>query len=271
MKQYCKIFSLVMCAVMLFSFFCGCKDNRESLERILQNDVIVFGVEPDAIPFAQVKAGTESRSGEYSQDAVSGISAEIGAALADALNVEAVYITVEPEDALEALNKGTIDCYLCLVCPDIKTEAQMRTIDTGLDYRCVVVSKGEETIDSLLDIKNKRVAVVSGSDAEAYFENAEVMYSECAEIIRSSDLNSLITELSNVDAAIVEEMLFLYRTQGANGYNILDNAVYQSDYLLCVRLRDEALANRLSEIYSGLESDGTIDYIKKKWLGSGAE
>lgn len=267
MKKYSRIISLILSAVLLLTLLCGCEDDRESLERILQNDRIVFGIQPDFAPFVQVKYNAESRSGELGQEAVSGISADIGAEIADALNVEAVYILVEPQEALSALNEGRIDCYLCLACPDIKTAAQMQTVDTGLDYRCVVVSSGTVAIDSLLDLKGKTVAVVSGSDAEAQFENAEVMYSECAAVVRCSDLNSLITELSSADAGVVEEMLFLYETRGAQAYNILNNPVAESDYLLCMRLRDEALANRLSEIYSKLESDGIIKEIKEKWLG----
>ena len=108
MKLYIRPLALILAILMLVGL-CGCDDGKDSLDRILKKQTIVFGISPDSIPMSYVTMN----------DKTEGLSVDIGNELAKRLAVSAEFVFVEQEDALEALANEEIDCYLNLVSSDI--------------------------------------------------------------------------------------------------------------------------------------------------------
>lgn len=252
---------VILCAVITFSgvLLSGCGEYRDSLERILTEHRIVFGVQADNLPLSM-----ETENG------AEGISADIAGELAGRLNVEAEFVFVEPENVQQALDDGTIDVYVNLPSPGQKETASMLTVDSGMAYRQIVVVSDSD-IGRLYDLMDCTVCVIAGSDAETALNDAEVLKGDLAGVIKCSscDEQFSLLDIGRVDAMLIDEPLYRYVTKDADvGYNVLDEVLSGTGLIFAMRLHDNQLAARIESLYADMVSDGTVGRIREEWLGS---
>ena len=258
MKYYTRIAALLMAALMLLSV-CGCGENGDSLERVQKRERIVFGIAPDSLP---VSGGT--------QDEPTGISVDVGNEIAARLGVEAEYIFITNENAVQYINDGVIDCYLNLAEPDIRTATQLRMVDSLFDWRQVAVVPKWSKASQLVDLTGERLCVVSGSDADAALDAAEIFKASMRDIVYTSDYVEIMRELtgSSCAAAIVDEMELMYAAgEAREKFVVIDQPLASSSYVLAFAYRDTTLAERIQSLYDDMNADGTLAGIRAGWIG----
>lgn len=258
MKLSLRLTALVLSIIMLLSLF-GCGEYGSSLEKVLKEERIVFGIAPESLPLS-----AEAEEGPI------GLSVDIGNEIAARLDVEAEYIFVTPENALQYINDRVIDCYINLPAPDIRTLAQIEAVDAQMDYRQVAVVAAWSPVDQLIDLAGERVCLVSGTDAAASFSEAEMLRASTGEIVWCSDYDEIMFELtgSTCAAAIVDEMQFLHAAGDSRSkFVVVEQPVASGDCVFAFGYREEAIAERIGNIYSDMSADGTLKAIKEKWLG----
>lgn len=258
MKLSLKLTALMLSIFMLLGL-CGCGRYDNSLEKVLKEERIVFGIAPDSLPMS-----AEAEEGPI------GLSVEIGNEIAARLDVEAEYIFIAPENALQYINDGIIDCYINLSAPDIRTLAQIEWVDSMMDYRQVAVVASWSRVDQLIDLEGERVCVISDTDAAAAFSDASMLKSSVGEVVACADYNEIMFELtgSTCAAAIVDEPQFLYAAGDSRSkFVVVDQPVASGDYVFAFGYREEEIAERIGSIFSDMNADGTLSAIKSEWLG----
>jgi len=246
-------------AIVMMLAVCGCGEDGDALERILRKEKIVFGIAPDSLPV----------SGESDEDGPVGISVEIGNQIAARLGVEAEYIFISQENAVQYINDGIIDCYLNLAEPDLRTATQIRMVDSLFDWRQVAVVPQWSRAKQLVNLTGGRVCVVSQSDASAALDEAEMFRSSLTGVVYTDDYMQIMRELtgSTCDAAIVDELEFLNSAGTAKEkFAIIDEPIASRNYVLAFAYEDQHLAERVQSIYDDMNADGTIQNIRNQWI-----
>ncbi len=237
----------------------GCGEYSDSLQRILAEERIIFGVQ-DNLPMSYEV-----------QDEPNGYSVQIGRNLAARLDVEAEFVFVTPSDVQRALDEGMIDVYINLPSPGQKAMAAMLTVDCGMEYRQIMVVPSDSDVKRLFDLSGQTLCIISGSDASAALDEAEVFKSDLAGIIRCKNASEQFDALDSGKAQgmLIDEPMYRYIMNGVENpdYKILDELLARSELIMAMRAQDHRLAERIEVLMDNMRADGTIDSIRTEWLG----
>ncbi len=147
------------------------------------------------------------------------------------------------------------------------TKERMREVDfccPHLDTSLAVVRRKEDGAG--IGIRGARVGVRRGTTAEAH-----VQLDGNAASIRLSDSNSeLYSALANgeIDAVVDDYPIAAYFVRASSGLRF-SGIVPGSEgaYAIMVRKGNRGLIDALNAALSGIESDGSLHVIRKRWLG----
>lgn len=179
MKNFKKVFSLLLIVTLLTAAFTGCqsktgnntKDNSvtgletgkngtaRTLEEIKKSGKVIIGVFSDKKPFGYV-----DENGEFQ-----GYDVYFGNQLAKDLGVKAEYIPVEAASRVEYLVTAKVDIILANFTV---TEDRAKQVDFAKPYMKValgVVSPDSALITSPEQLNGKTLIVSKGTTAETYF------------------------------------------------------------------------------------------------------
>ncbi len=261
MKLHVRLAALLTAFLLVLSV-CGCARDASSLDRILRQERIVFGIAPDNLPV----------SGGTAQDPT-GIAADIGEEIAARLGAEAEYILLPAQEAIAALDEGRIDCYICLPEPDIRTATQLSAVDTLFGWRQVAVVPRWSEAKRLVDLAGERLCVLSDSDAADALDAAELFKASMSGIVYADDFYGIMHELtgSTCAAAIVDEMQFILAAketgEGMDKFVVIDEPLESRSYILAMRYSDAPLRERIQSIYDDMNTGGVVAAIRAEWLG----
>ena len=257
-KNIPLVLSILIITVLCLALS-GCSDDRDSLQRILADKHIVFGVEPDKMPLSF-----------EAQDEPQGLSVDIARELAYRLDVEAEFLFVSASDAQQALDDGTIDLFINLPSPGQKETAALQTVDTGIDYRQILVVPSDSDVSRLYDLKGGTLCIISGSDASAALDKAEVFKSDLGGIVWCDIAGEQFDALASgrADAMLVDEPVYLYIMNGVDSdYVVLEDVIARTRLIIAMRQHDIQLSQRIRSLFDDMRSDGTFDRIRSGWIG----
>ena len=249
----------VLTVALLCLILGGCSENRNSLQRILADKQIVFGVEPDKLPLSFEAQGEPQ-----------GLSVDMAKELAYRLDVEAQFLFVSASDAQQALDSGTIDLFINLPSPGQKETANLKTVDSGIDYRQILVVPNGSGVSRLYDLKGGTLCIISGSDASEALDKAEMFKSDLGGIIWCEIAGEQFDALNSgrADAMLVDEPVYLYIMNGVESdYTVLEDVISRTRLIIAMRRDDVHLAQRIKSLFDDMRSDGTIDRIRSGWIG----
>ena len=137
--------------------------------------------------------------------------------------------------------------------------------------------RSDSKINRLADVKGKKLAVVSGSDAQAELHNAAVMEKSLKKIIICSNIQQLLQKLSSgeVQCAAVDEPQAIYaaaRYQYKDKkmeYKFVDTPIAECSLVIVTRSDEADLCSLLAEKYVELSQKNVIKELCQKYELSG--
>ena len=237
----------------------GCGEYSDSLQRVLAEDRIVFGVERSNMPLSYERQGEPG-----------GLSADMAKELAARLNVEAEFVFVTPSDVQAALDEGRIDLFVNLPSPGQKETASMLTVDTGMDYRQILVVTSGSDVSRLFDLQGGTLCLISGSDAATSLDEAVVFKGDLKDILyfETADQQFGAIDSGRADAMLIDEPMYRYIMNGVDShYVVLDEILSQTNLLIALRREDSRLADRIESLLEDMRADGTMERIRSGWIG----
>ena len=200
-----------------------------------------------------------------------GMTGEPASKIASSLGVEASFIRLDSSGAYDRLMKNDVDCLWNCSPPPKELVSSVRTIETGLYYRQVIMVPENSKIERLADVKGKKLAVVSGSDAQSELHNASVMESSLKKIVICTSMRQVLQELESgkVQCAAVDEPIALYAAanykEGSVKFRILETPIAETNLVIVTRAGEADLCAQIAEKYVLMSQKGKIEALCEKY------
>lgn len=210
-----------------------------------------------------------SEDAPFLLDSEKGLTGQPAVKAAKTLDVKAEFVRLTPDKAYDALLQGNVDCLWNIPAPGKRTTASVRTIETGLYSRQVIMTTADSSITRLADVSGKVMAVVSGSDAQTELHNASVMESSLKEIRIYTGMREVMAALTNGEAhcAAVDEPQALYAAREAEGaFRTLETPIAEKSLVIACRAEDGELCSRIAERFVKMVQNGEIQSLCDTYL-----
>ncbi|MBJ6363721.1 transporter substrate-binding domain-containing protein [Paenibacillus sp. GCM10012307] len=136
----------------------------------------------------------------------------------------------------------------------------------------VAVDKDNDTIQSIQDLKGKKVYTSATSNQAFFLQEYNKKNNDPFEIVYSSgaanDLVNLIKS-KRVDATITTDfaLRFYLDADGKQALKTVGEPLIQSDVLFVLRKDSQELADKIDEAVKSIKEDGTLAKLSIEWLG----
>ena len=259
LKAFQKAAAVLMAAAVAMAACVSCESDS-TLKRIKKNGGLRVGVcscaaDGDA-PFL-----IDGGSG--------GLTGEPATKIAASFRTEVTFTRLRSADAYEKLMRGSVDCLWNCPPPAKEHVSSVRTIETGLYYRQVIMTTKKSKINRLADVKGKKLAVVSGSDAQAELHKASVMEGSLKEIVVCGTMQQVLEALASgaVHCAAVDEPQALYAAAGFKDaeFKYVDTPIAECGLVIVTRADDADLCAKIAEEYVSLSGRGAIRSLCEKY------
>lgn len=250
MKKSAKI---ILSALLILISLAGCKKPRTKF---------VIGLDANFPPM-----------GFYDGDKLTGYDVELAQEVAKRLNLEFEAKPINWQDKDKEIQSGNIDCIWSGFT--ILEERQKQYIFTKpyLSNEQVLVLNNDTKVKSLADVKNFVIGCQSYSSAEDAINANPTFYSSLKSIIYSEDYLKALDDLKNrkVDGIVMDSIVAQYLIAVSDEpFVILDEPLAYEDYGIGFKKdKDgEELCKLVWETLRGMQSDGTVSAISRKYFGT---
>ena len=144
----------------------------------------------------------------------------------------------------------------------------MELSDKYLDDNLVLVSLEESKYENLEDLKGKNIAVQVNSSSEKLATSKKDIFKE---IKSYPDYNQAMLNLKNksVDAVLIDEVIARYVSKKENiNIYVSKNIMESAEFVVAAKKGRVELVNELNSFIKEVNSDGTADKLKQKWMGA---
>lgn len=200
----------------------------------------------------------------YEGDQITGIDAEIAAAIADKLGLELKIEDMEFDSILIAVPQGKADIGIAgMTVTDERKQSVNFTDSYATGIQSVIV-KEDSDIASVADLEGKKIGVQLATTGDIY---AKEDYGEenVEEYNKGADAVMALTQ-GKVDAVIIDNQPALSFVDSTDGLKILDTEYAIEDYAIAVSKENQALCDAINGALAELKEDGTIQTILDKYI-----
>lgn len=233
MKKFCLLLIIVICCV-------GCTDRSEKL---------IMVTEASFAPYEY-----------YSDGEITGVDVEIAKEIAKEMGRKLVVKDVAFDSIIHEVKSGKADMGVAGLS---YSEERAKQVDFSINYttsKQVVVVRVNSDIDSVDDIKDKKIAVQLGSVADIYVSE------EYKNIVRQKKYLAAIQDLKDnkVDCVVMDELPAKQIMNENSDIKILDEALALDNYGIIVDKGNEELLQIINRVIIRLKEEGKIEeYVLK--------
>jgi len=243
-----SIFILFIMAVAFLSY----ADNPQQ-----EVNLITIGCESDYPPYCMVNEAGEA----------SGFSVDLINAAAAAVHLDTKYETGLWSKVKDDLAEGRIDA-LPMVG---RTPEREDLFDFTFPYislhGAIFVRKGNNPINSISDLKDKKLMVMKDDNAEEFARRTQISYNIITTVTFQEAFQMLAA--GKADAVLTQRVmgLQLLNEMGIDSIEPLSLSLneFRQDFCFAVKEGDKQLLEKLNEGLAIIISDGTFDKIHQKW------
>ena len=204
---------------------------------------------------------------ETNDKQVVGFDIDIINAIAEKRGLKLRIVNTPFTSIFASLNNGDVDLVISGVTI---TEKRKQSFDFSAPYfeaRQLIAVPENSTLQSLQDVKGRKVAVVSASTAD--YVVSKLLGKASSDIRRFESTPLIISELSSggVDVAIGDNGVIAYRVSQTTGLKTVDDPDFPQEYFgIVFRQGDDALREEIDAGLAALRADGTYDALYQKWF-----
>ncbi len=225
------------------------------------NNVILVGVDKDFWPMTYL-----------TNEKFSGFEIDLAKEVFKNANLNYKFKAIDWSKKEELMNNGKIDCIWSGMSLNedrlntysftpIYLTSKSIIVTNNLPYTC---------INSLTDIKGKRIGIYVISSSAYYFSNSKY-FDLVAEVKYYDSLDTLFTALQNndIDAIVTDEIYALAKIKkNKQSYKILDAMLGSESFAVAFPLnKNKDVLLTVSNSINEAVKDGTIEELSQKWFG----
>lgn len=250
MKKFVKILAVVLVialsATLLFA--CGGKE-EESTGR----EKLIMGTNAAFPPYEY-----------YEGDQIIGIDAEVGALIAEKLDMDFEIMDMDFNGIISAVQNGVVDIGMAgMTVREDRLEHVNFSTTYAKGVQVVIVKEGSD-IATLDDLSGKKIGVQEATTGDAY---ASEDYGE-ENVKRYQNGAAAVAALQSgiVDAVIIDNEPAKAFVEANEGLTILETAYADEDYAIAVAKENTELLEKINTALAELTADGSIDAIVNKYI-----
>ncbi len=240
-----------------------------SWEKIQRAGELLIGLEDGFAPVS-----------DFDGETARGFAAESALEACRRLGVEAHFVPVSSDDAVDCLEAGEIDCIWAGNKAALLDSNSTELSYTYLHGKQVILYLSSSGVRNIADLQGLAVGVREGSNGNAVLSASTTFRSSLSEVSVYPDIDSLKDALDNgkITAAVVENFCAQpLIKESPETYAIVPDdsgnsplSIANDDYCAIFRSDDSSLAAQVESVLSGMISDGTLSIYSEKWLGQDA-
>lgn len=250
-----RVIAIVLAAIsVLFCFsLAACGDKAES-----NKETLIVGFDANFPPMGFME------NGEYV-----GFDLDLAKEVANRLGMELELKSINWDAKDAELKQGSVN----VLWNGFTIQGRENDYEWTTPYmknRQVAVVSKDSPINSLADLKGKKVVVqVDSSAKDALNDNAELKAS-VKEVIEVGDYLTALNDLrtGGVDAVLMDETVAGYNLEKNGGdYRIIDEALSEEEYGVGFLKGNTELRDKVQGALEEMAKDGTMAEISNKWFG----
>jgi len=249
----------IIIAGILFAINSKTNEEGSSLQRILDKGTLVLGLDDSFPPM-----GFRNENNE-----IVGFDIDVAKEVSKRLGVELVLQPISWTAKEQELNSYNIDCIWNGMSVNEERKQAMSLSIPYLENSMSFVTKEDNSINTLEDLKGKKVGVQSGSTAEEILQESEI-YSELEEVISYTDNITAFMdlEINQIDVVFLDNVVAnYYITSNNKPYKVLEEGLAEEEYAIGFRKQDTELTDKVNEILLEMKQDGSLAEISTRWFG----
>jgi len=250
------LYSLVFLFILsffLFSLNCS-REKPDTFSKIIQQKKLLVGTDATYPPFESKDATGR----------IVGFDIDLMDAICDKLGVKCEYIVVPFDGIVSGLNNNKYDA---IISSFTITSQRETVIDFSKPYyqasQSIAVRLDQQKINSLIDLKGKRVGVQLGTTGELLAKKIEG-----AEIISFDNIGAAFIDLENrkLDAIINDKPTSQRIIALRGNAKLIGPDLSSENYGIAVRKGEKRLIDAINSALTALELSGKINDLNKKWF-----
>lgn len=240
-------------AFCLCAFLVGCSASDEEGEdySLAKEGVLSVAASLDDPPFSSLEANEAA-----------GFSVALAKEVAHRMGLECDIVDTSRDECASKVMSGACDIALPLESLDAPRDEGLDVSDPFVVVDQAIIAK-ERVYDSADDLKGRKIAVVKGSTGERIavdvvqgdaveYESVE----KCFAALKSGAVSAVVS-----DVPVAEKCTF------ATGCAVVERVATGERFGFLVGKDDPALRSSIDEVLSSMEEDGSLDALRKEYLG----
>ena len=228
-------------------------------ENIIESGIIDIGVEVQGLPYIDKKS-----NGEYI-----GFLADLADAIAEKADIKANFVEIDTSKIPSLLKDNTIDIVMNGYTEADTINNQLKWLQPYIINHCIIVCNKYSEIESKNDLSGKKTGVVD--DTLSHITALSDVNINNDELIKYYNEKKALAALSNgnINALIIEDSYFYYyQKNNSSNYKVLDEIIYTNTRSIGLDKSNVKMYEKLQNIITELNDDGTLEKISKKWFGT---
>ena len=198
-----------------------------------------------------------------------GYDVDLAKGVAEHLGLEVVFQPIDWKAKDMELNTKNIDVIWNGFSINEERQQNFLLSEPYLENAQIVVVLQDSDIQTLEDLKGKKVAVQDGSSAQDALKESGDLIDNIEQLDFKDNVTALMDlSVKQVDAVAVDLVVANYYLAKEPGkYRILDEHLAPEQYAIGFRKGEQAFCDAVEGALAEMEEDGTMAEIKTKWFG----
>ena len=254
MEAACRAGDLAGPGLILFSIL----GRGQTLKEIQERGVWRVGMDPSFPPFENFDAVTRGAAG---------LDVDLAHAISDEWGIKTEVVSLGFDELLDAVAAHQVDAAISAMPIQPERTEDVRFSDPYVQAGVVLVARKGSELTGPAELVGRRVAVEWGSQgdaaARALREDAEIVFELLPFETVALALDALMA--GEADAAIVDAISLATYTR-AGQLVAVGEPLVSDPYVVVVPADAPDLLRAVNDALRALESDGTLDAIRARWL-----
>jgi polar amino acid transport system substrate-binding protein len=238
----------------------GAKATDESLKYVQDRGKLIMGLDDSFPPMGF----------RNEQNEIVGFDVDVAKAVAEKLGVELVLQPIDWNAKEQELATKNIDCIWNGMSVNEERKKNMTLSVAYMDNNMALVVRSGEGIDTLADMKDKKLALQAGSSAMDALNSKEEFKKSLKEVVELKDNVQALMNLETkaVDAVLMDDVVARYYIEvNEKPFVVLEETLATEEYAVGFRKGDEALKAAVEDALKELAKEGKLAEISEKWFG----
>lgn len=268
MRNKSKLAGLLLIFLTLFVFSCKKNETYDvsvediSLAEVLVKSKIIIGVSAYNPPMCFYNNKKE----------LDGFDIDVFKEIADVMNIEAEFQTINTGEVLQLINNGDIDCIASGFSYSDERTKDYEMTQPYLRNAVVLVALKRKELKNPEDLKGKKIGGQKGSLGVSIIKNNPELMAKITSVRDTyNNITEVLGDLKNlgIDAGVADiSAISEYLAKEPDVYKIFEDALAIDYYVYAFKKGNLALKNEVEKTLLKLEQQGRLEKISRKWFGA---